>query len=78
MVTSLNNELIAMLSTGESLYVHSCNGKQVLHLISGSGTTWNPIWVLGYNMFSTISQAMCVLNASTGYHCILLTVLEAC
>ena len=29
-------------------------------------------------MFTTPLQAMCVLNASTGYHGILLTVLEAC
>ena len=46
-VTSLNNDLIDMLSTGEFLYVLSLNVKHVLRLISGSGSTWNPIWVLG-------------------------------
>ena len=46
-VTSLNNELIAMPYTGEFLYVLSLNVKHVLCLISGSGSTWNPIWVLG-------------------------------
>ena len=67
-----------MLSMGEFLYVLSLKVKHVLCLICGSGSTWNPIWVIGWNMFSTPLQAMFVLSALTGYHCILLTVLEAC
>ena len=43
-----------MLSTGDFLYVLSLNVKHVRRLIFGSGSTWNPIWVLGYNMFSTL------------------------
>ena len=35
MVTSLNNELIAMISTGEFLYVLSLKVKHVLRLICG-------------------------------------------
>ena len=41
-----------MLYTGEFLYVLSLKVKHVLRLICGSGSTWNPFWVLGYNMFS--------------------------
>ena len=46
-VTSSNNELLAMLYTGKFLYVLSLKVKHVLRLICGSGSTWNPIWVLG-------------------------------
>ena len=46
-VSSLNNEWIAMLSMEEFLYVLSLKVKHVLRLIRGSGSTWNPIWVLG-------------------------------
>ena len=76
MVTSLNNELISMLSTGEFLYVYSWKWE---------ARALPDIWIrfhvepnLCSRVESTPSQAMCVLNASTGYRGILLTVLEAC